>query len=311
MVTRAALVLAILAVAGAAHAENPKLVAARAAIVGVHYDDAKQLLGEALALGGSSAREVAEIYRLSARTEAVLGHDAAAEQDARRWFALEPAATLPDDLAPKLREPFTAARAYVTAHGHLTVEARWRNDRELEVTVASDPLAMVATITVAGAPVTLDASHRAIAKPAGEPDVVALDDHGNHLVEIDHTALPRPRPTTPEHVVILADPPVVQRPSTWVTASGVLLGAGAVSLVLAIRSDHELADIVAHSQAHTFADATTARDHRDLELVGTYTATALAGACAITALVLYRTHRAPVAVSAASGGGSISWSTTW
>jgi len=309
VVTRAALVLAILALAGAAHAENPKLVAARAAVVGVHYDDAKRLLGEALALGGSSAREVAEIYRLSARTEAVLGHDAEAEQAARRWFALEPAATLPDDLAPKLREPFTAARAYVAAHGHLAVEARWRNDHELEVTVASDPLAMVAAITVAGVPVALDASHRAVAQPAGDADVVALDDHGNHLVEIDHTALPRP--SAPEHVVVIADPPVVQRPSTWVTAAGVLLGAGAVSLVLAIRSDHELADIVAHSQAHTFAEATTARDHRDLELVGTYTATALAGACAITALVLYRTHRAPVAVSAGAGGGSISWSTTW
>jgi len=68
VVTRALAVVAVLALATPAHADNPKLEQARKAIDEVRFDDAQRLLVGALADGGNSPSGVREIYKLSAST---------------------------------------------------------------------------------------------------------------------------------------------------------------------------------------------------------------------------------------------------
>lgn len=116
----------------------------------------------------------------------MLGQREVGEQYYRRWIALDTAAAVGADVAPKLREPFEAAQAYVAAHGRLTATATWRSATELEVAV-SEPFAMaMAATTTGGQPVALSTDRRArLAPPPSRPvTVVILDDHGNHLIEL-------------------------------------------------------------------------------------------------------------------------------
>ena len=127
MVSRLACVLLVVA-AGVARGDNAKLASARAAIEQVHFPEARALLAEALATGGSSPAEVREIYRLSASTAAALGNAELAEQFYRRWLALDPHASLAAGDSPKLRAPFVAAQGYIDAHGGLVVRVARAGD---------------------------------------------------------------------------------------------------------------------------------------------------------------------------------------
>ena len=144
MVTRTLpwLLASTLAVRGA-FAEPVKLGEARTALAAVQYDKARGLLVAALKEGTATPAEVAEIYRLSASTATVLGDRELAEQYYRRWLALDPSAALSSSVAPKLREPFVAAQAYIGAHGPLSVKAQ-RHAAHIAVIIEADPLAMAA-----------------------------------------------------------------------------------------------------------------------------------------------------------------------
>ena len=109
MVTRAAVAIALLAMATRAYADDAKLAQARAAIEAVRYDEARPLLDEALRTGGNSPAAVTLIYQLSATTAIVLGDKQAAARFYRHWLVLDPRAALPRDAGDKFREPFVAA----------------------------------------------------------------------------------------------------------------------------------------------------------------------------------------------------------
>lgn len=117
MLARALVVCALCALAAPARADSSKLAQARQAIAEVRYTEAQGLLVAALQEGGNSPAAVAEIYQLSARAAAVLREPDLAQQYYCRWLALDPDARLPDGEAPKLRERFVAAQAYMAAHG--------------------------------------------------------------------------------------------------------------------------------------------------------------------------------------------------
>jgi hypothetical protein len=293
-------VLAVVTAARAAHADHPKLDAARAAIAKVEYDRARGLLLDALRAGKAGPRELAELYRLSASTATVLGDRELAEQYYRRWLALDPSASLPAGIAPKLREPFQAAQAYMAAHGRLDVHAS-RDASDVEVVVASDPLTMIAHVALdAGGPlepVTVDgAGHARLPVPAGATPsrVVALDDYGNVLVEIpasdftlpDQPASPSlaPRPLRDD------GPPLVRRPITWAIPT-VAVTAVAIGFGLAARSaDSDLENIVAHSNEHNLEDAESARARRDRDALVANVAFVAAGALAVATTVVYMTR---------------------
>jgi hypothetical protein len=196
MVTRSFALAAALALATAstapARADSPKLADARRAVEAVDYDAARRLLLEALRDGGNSPAAVGEIYRLLARAAVVLDDRNVAEQYYRRWLAIDPAAALPADAAPKLREPFIAAQSYIAAHGRLLARAQRAPTGEIDVEIVADPLAMAraarALDSAPSAPSPFGSDRRA-RLPSGAR-VAILDDNGNRLLELEPSAAP-------------------------------------------------------------------------------------------------------------------------
>jgi hypothetical protein len=323
MVTRGVLSLWWLALAlgGRAYADPARLTAVRKAVEDVRYDDARGLLVEALRAGHNSPEELVEIYQLSAATATVLGQSELAEQYYRRVLALDPDARLPADASPKLRQPFVAAQAYMAAHGRLDVRVA-RRGRRIEVTVAADPLGMVAAVTwsaggealpavaVTGAPIVLT--------PRGAAGrIVVLDEHGNLLRTLaapgqaaePARSLEEPPPPTPP----TPPTPIVRRWVTWTIPAVVFAGAGGVFLINAQRAKGRLDDILASNGMHFLDDAEQERrTWRDDTLIANV-AFATAGAFAVTAIIMAATRPSSgprPAVTATMGAGHVGLSLT-
>jgi hypothetical protein len=231
-------------------ADSPHLAEARRAVEAVDYDAARRLLVDALGDGGNSPAAMREIYRLSARAAVVLDQRELAEQYYRRWLVIDPDAALPDDTAPKLREPFVAAQAYVAAHGRLQAIARRTATGEVDVELVADPLAMARAASAldpaasAPAQVAFGADRRV--RLAAAPRVAILDERGNHLLELEPTAAavaPSATPAAPAPPES-ADPgpPWTRRWLTWAIPTGAFaLGAAGFGI----------ASIASYSHAHT------------------------------------------------------------
>jgi hypothetical protein len=223
------LALGLTLAAAPVRADSPHLAEARRAVEAVDYDAARRLLVDALRDGGNSPAAMREIYRLSARAAVVLDQRELAEQFYRRWLAIDPDAALPDDTAPKLREPFVAAQAYIAAHGRLRATARRTPAGKIDVELIADPLAMAhaaAALDPAGsrdaAPATASSREPARRPPAvfgaerrvrlaEAPRVAILDDRGNHLLELEPTAAVATAPA--------ADAPAAAVPATAAPAA--------------------------------------------------------------------------------------------
>lgn len=326
MVSRAAALSFILALGLAlglglavapARADSAHLAEARRAIEAVDYEAARHLLVEALGDGDNSPAAMREIYRLSARAAVVLDQRELAEQFYRRWLAIDPDAALPDDTAPKLREPFVAAQAYIAAHGRLQVTARRTASGEIDVELIADPLAMahaaaavpagsgaVAPAAASSAPVGFGAERRA--HLAAGARIAILDDRGNHLVELDPEPVAlaaRPAPASPDEE---ASPPWTRRWLTWAIPTGVF-ALGTVGFgVAAIASYAHAQTITANSGRYHLSDAQDSVDRGRQFVWITIGVGAATAACAIPAAIyLARDIRHPrvvVAPTVAPGG---------
>jgi hypothetical protein len=310
------LVIALVVGAQSVRADD-KLAKARDAIAAVHYDDAQGLLVQALHAGNNGLVELVEIYRLSASTAIVLGQEDVAEQYYKRWLELVPNATLPESVAPKLRQPFVTAQAYMAAHGRLTVTARRRKDT-IDVVVESDPLGMVASIAFGddNQPLGADhAAHSSIADGDATPAVAVLDEFGNRLDELRGDEIPRdpiavrigsaqqgPAPGTPLYA----------RPLAWV-ALGAIVGGTGVGFALAARSaQHDVNDIAANPSQHFASDLADARDRRDRDAVIANIGFGIGGACILTGAVIWLLSKndtaSTIAFAPAPGGGTATMS---
>jgi tetratricopeptide (TPR) repeat protein len=263
VVNRALLLVALVVIAHPAHADSSKLVEARRAVESVDYDAARRLLLEALRDGDNSPAALGEIYRLSARAAIVLGERDVAEQYYRRWLAIDPAAALPADAAPKLREPFVAAQAYIAAHGRLLARAERASTGEVDVELIADPLAMARAAAPLdpggrGSPVPFS-SHRK-ARLASGARVAILDDARNRLLELD-VASPAAQPEGQgAPVPATAHDAPETRPWTrrWITWA---IPTGAFGLVCAgfgiatLASYQQAQSITSRSGQHFLSDA--------------------------------------------------------
>ena len=299
--TRACAVV-ILALCGLAHADPitpaPSLAEARRAIAEVRYDDARRLLVEVLARGGSRPEELRELYELSAATAVVMGQVDLAEQYYRRVLALDPAASLPAGASPRLRDPFVAAQAYMAAHGRLEARAA-RHGAAIEVTVVSDPLGMVAAVTaiVDGAPLPKRAfaGQPIVLAPAGTvSEVVLLDEHDNYLRAIDASALgestPRATAGTDRATPHAPRTPIVRRWQTWAIPAAVFAGAGVGFLVDARLAKGRLDDLLADDSMHFFTEAEEERRRWRGHTLVADLSFAAAGAFTATAIYMYATR---------------------
>ena len=283
--------LAIVLAAASARADSPRLAEARRAVAAVDYDTARRLLVEALHDGDNSPAAMSEIYRLSARAAVVLDQRDLAEQYYRRWLAIDPDAALPPDTAPKLREPFVAAQAYIAAHGRLRARAQRTPAGEIDVELLVDPLAMAhaaAAIDPIDAPASPPAAVTAPPPPgprrgarspvrfgserrvhlAAGARVAILDDTGNRLLELEpepaaapatsaaappaSTAAPSPAATP---LSPTDTPPWTQRWTTWAIPTGVFALGAAGFGIAAIASYGRAHQITGDSGQYFLSDA--------------------------------------------------------
>jgi hypothetical protein len=264
MVNRAVLLGALVAVAAPAHADSPKLADARRAVEAVDYDAARRLLLEALRDGDNSPAALGEIYRLSARAAVVLGERDVAEQFYRRWLAIDPGAALPGDAAPKLREPFVAAQAYIAAHGRLLARAERVSTAEIDVELIADPLAMASAAVVLApgvrsSPVAFGSDRKA--RLSSGAHVAILDDARNRLLELDvapASATPLAGQAAPVSAPAPDGPesrPWTRRWLTWAIPTGAfgLVSAGfGIATIASYQRAHE---ITSESGQHFLSEA--------------------------------------------------------
>ncbi|MGE0549528.1 MAG: tetratricopeptide repeat protein [Kofleriaceae bacterium] len=297
-----------------ARAENAKLVEAREALAGVRYDQARPLLVEALRQGTSTPEEVVEIYRLSASTATVLGEPDLAEQFYKRWLALDPSASLPESVAPKLRQPFVAAQAYMDAHGRLRTKARWISTTILEVVIESDPLSMVASVALdVGtplAPIAPPANRRVritVSDTATLQRIIVLDEFGNHLRVILPSDIARyVEPAIPP----TEDVPWVRNYKVWLVPAAVAAGVGIGFGVAAQSAQSELEDIAANSSEHTLGEFERVRQSRDRRALGANLSFAATGVFVVTAAVMYFTQPSATRAIVPTASG-VAFVTAW
>lgn len=264
----------VCALAGAARADNPKLEQARQAIDAVRYDEAQRLLVAALEAGANPPAALQEIYKLSASTAVVLGQADAGEQYYRRWLALDPTASLGNDISPKLRGPFDAAKAYIGAHGRFEVTASRFGPRELDVEIVSDPLAMARGVRLERSEVTrtFDATkHARLPVDVASARAYVLDEYGNVLRELDVPAaspepLHAPYPVVkPEPTTILVDHRGTHRTAllAWGIPCVSLIAIGGLFTFVGIYTHYRIDDILADSKDYYYADLQSKRTGRN------------------------------------------------
>lgn len=78
----------------------------------LHYDRARQSFLAALALEGNQPDDVATIYLHLGILEGAQNDESAAEEYFRHALEVDPSATLPESLPPKITEPFERARRF-------------------------------------------------------------------------------------------------------------------------------------------------------------------------------------------------------
>ena len=290
--------LACLALAAApAHAQSKKLAQARAAVEKVRYDQAQELLADALREGGQPRQAVLEIYTLAASTAVVMGQTELAEQFYRRLLSIHPEAKLEEGLAPKFKQPFNAAVAYVDAHGAVRARARRLPSGEVEVVVESDPLKMVDAVALAtgsAEPSQFDADRRALLPAPGEAspgELVLLDDRRNQLVVLA-------TPVDALASVTVTDAPPSVGPSgpglmrtwwVWAIPSGVALAVGIGAGMSASSASDDLAEGL-ENRTLFYDDAKDLRDKVSSRSTIANVSFATAGVFAVAAGVVWFTR---------------------
>ncbi len=105
----------------AASAGSPRLAEARALIDDLEMEAALKALDAADKTEGNDRATVLEILQLQGIAFGTLGKEAKTRDSFRKLLMLEPAATLPKDLPPRVRTPFFEARDWAAANGPLAV----------------------------------------------------------------------------------------------------------------------------------------------------------------------------------------------
>lgn len=211
---RASAVLATLALALPAVADEPHAPAAQAqaqpsaldrarhAVGASDYLGARAALAQALAAGTAGPDDLADIYRLTGIVEGALGDRGKSTMAFERWIALDPKAQLPFGTSPKIARPFAAAQAKLRGGPALDVQLETSaSPPSITLVVDADALHLVA-----GARVEVSADHGpertleargsgriTIALPRGnrlDLRAQALDAHGNRVVELGTAEVP-------------------------------------------------------------------------------------------------------------------------
>jgi hypothetical protein len=306
----------------AAWAANPNLERARRQLDDLKYDEAAASLEQALRVGESGPKELAEIYLLSAQVAAARGDDAAAEDFFRHLLALAPETKLPAGVSPKIAQPFQAARAFIDQR--LPIAVRWEQDPSgsaVRVLVDADPLSMVHGAEVVwledGSPkrgVRHGAAPYVIPVPKQaelEIRVAAVDEFGNHIAEFGTARKPITIDTSnaTDNVVPpkgdgggegggggerdSGGRPVIAKWWLWGGVAVVAAGAGTYFGLDVLSAKDEIEQLNTRSlmgEKIQFSDAKAIQDRGDRSALIANISLGIAGASAVAAVILLVTE---------------------
>jgi hypothetical protein len=309
----------VLAWSSAAWAGNPHLDRARRQLDDLKDEDAAASLEQALRTGESDPKELAAIYQLSAQVAAACGDEASAEDFFRHLLALAPQTTLPAGVSPKIAEPFAAARAFIAQK--LPISVRWEPDASasaVRVLVDADPLSMID-----GAEVIWweDGEPKREVKRGAAPYVVevpkkkklqlriaAIDAFGNHIAEFGSEKKPLVIDTSKLGDVAVVPPggggddhpesrgkggSIFGKWWLWGGFAVVAAGAGTYFGLDVLAAKNEIEDLNKKSlmgEPVQFSDALAIQERGDRSALIANISFGVAGAAAVTAIILYATQ---------------------
>jgi len=299
-----------------ASAAADSLDKAKTAIEASDYFTARSALDEALRSGTNRPDQLAEVYRLTGIVAGSLNDPKASNTAFQKCLTLAPQTTLAAGTTPKVARPFAAAQDALKGKPPLQIKTATANEPpSVTIDVVADPLKMIAklraVVVVDGkAEQALDkptAEHVTIDLPKGkrlDVRVVALDQYGNHLVEVGSKDVPIVIVGKPDPTEIVVKPPPKPRPKSkpynprhwywqhWVWGGGAIafLGAGSYFGIDAIRTRNKIEAQNDKSPNFNFDQATDLRKHGERSALFANIGLGLGGACAITATILYLTR---------------------
>jgi hypothetical protein len=248
----------------------------------LRYAEARDAARAALAIGAADPAEVASLARTLGKTSAALDDASEAEHWFTLWLELDPGADLPPGSSPKLTAPLATARTRVD--GALRVNGFGR-DGHVIVEVVHDVAAAVTSIEV-------DGDSHAISSTIPSADLGARDwgfaaslrdRYGNELSSSTVDSDERRRASIVFHHTRHVS--FWRRPTPYIIASVASAGLGGVFLWRRSVAKDDLADILAHSSDHTFADAESARSRAERHGYLSLASFAAAGAFATVAII--------------------------
>lgn len=238
-------------------AAPPRLIEARKLIDDLEMETALKALDAADKTEGNDRATVLEILQLQGIAFGTLGKEAKTRDSFRKLLVLDPAASLPQDLPPRVRTPFFEAREWAAANGPITVTGGVNLEgglvQAVKVLVDKDLLRLARTVRfhleLDGKKSTLDApivSGKAEA-PVQKEGVTwwaeALSDRKGVLFNVGSEE--KPRRDGEVHALVASAPLQLDTSGPvsggWRRPTGfVLLGAGAVAagigVVLGVQS---------------------------------------------------------------------------
>lgn len=254
---RALALITLLASSWAAAAPSPRLVEARKLIDDLEMESALKALDAADKSEGNDRATVLEIWTLQGIAFGTLGKEAKTRDSFRKLLVLDPSATIPQDLPPRVRTPFFEAREWAATNGPIGFTAGVNLEggvvQSVKVTVDKDVLRLARTArfhlelegkqSTLDVPITAGKAEAPVQKEGVSWWAEVLSDRKGVLFTV--ASAEQPRRDGQVGAPVAAAPLQLERPvpvsGGWRRPTGfVLVGAGAVAagigIVLGVQS---------------------------------------------------------------------------
>ena len=214
-----------------------KLVEARALIDDLEFEAALKALDAVEKYEGNDRSTLLEVFSLQGIAYGTLGKEARTRDAFRRLLVLEPGATIPADLPPRVRTPFFEAKDWSSSNGPLLAQPRAQLDagrvKSVSVVIEKDVLRLARVVRFhlsAREVVEVPLKDGSAQLPVGRPSLSwwaeVLNERKGVLLELGSAEHPHEAGE-----VATAAAEIVETPSAgWRRPTGIaVLGAGAVA----------------------------------------------------------------------------------
>jgi len=289
---------------GSAGAEPEAISQAQEQLDELLFEEALATLDASLRSGNNSPKDLSNLYVFIGQVHASMDDEDAAEDAFKRALVIAPAATLPENLSPKIGERFAKAQSWARRQKPARIAHRVLERKEpvIAIIVQDNPLDLMAGArltywTKGGDSDAVSASgHDRIDLdvPADTERFVAagIDQFGNRVVELGSKMAPLT--LDPDQVPVLMTsgderkgPPLYAHYLVWGGVSVAFAGLGTWAGLSARSQVDKLDDIRANSADYEFSDVKAVADKAEQRALIANISFAAAGASAVLATYLF------------------------